>query len=414
MTSTYNTFEVQQAYMAAAALVVVAWPAVWFLAVQRTRWLLGPEVAARWSRRAVVKLTAATVAVGLVAVFARVHAVTPARIDPRPDRWPAQWFSQDPTVPAVWPYVAELMARGLLVPVATLAAVKLWAKWAGGATTDAERRPGTAGLTAWVNAPNVVLAVGVIACGWGGYDLSPAVGGIVAALALAAFPAWTTLTAASAAPPAGEPPADGLVVERGRVLRLLEEGKVTAADAAELIAALTGSHVATAEVGPRPPLSAGQKLGLAGLAVVVVGFFLPWFSFNPAAEVARAMRQMAAAMPVPNMPVPAVADATVTVAGGDVGRGLGWVVLALSAVAAAVPVIAPQTPAAVKRNASAAAVAVGAVLVVYLMTDGQGSVGVGLVAVAVGYAVQAAGVVRQGRWAWPTGAGLPLGTVADA
>jgi hypothetical protein len=87
-------------------------------------------------------------------------------------------------------------------------------------------------------------------------------------------------------------------------------------------------------------LSRSNVLVLIGAAVVLVGFLMPWFAINMGQELGRAMQGMQLqfnapqmqGMPQMNVPMQSpIQTGTIYVSGGDVGKGIGWLVLALSA-----------------------------------------------------------------------------------
>jgi hypothetical protein len=80
--------------------------------------------------------------------------------------------------------------------------------------------------------------------------------------------------------------------EREKVLEMLESGKITVDESAELLHAL-GANPTTPEM-PRAPMTRAGRLVLCGAGLVLVGFLLPWFSFSPAAELSRTMEDLRA------------------------------------------------------------------------------------------------------------------------
>lgn len=174
----------------------------------------------------------------------------------------------------------------LLVPLL----VKLYRKWVGGHLTAEEQLPGVEGMRAWLRGGNLVCALGIAVCAWAGFAYS--FWGVLALtlMGLLAYPVVHTLTQPATPIPPLLSKADDLSQERERVLRMLEEGKITAEESAELVNAL-GQTVA-----PRPPpppeISPSRKMMLVGVALVLIGFFLPWFSLNPGLELTRLAGRM--------------------------------------------------------------------------------------------------------------------------
>jgi hypothetical protein len=163
---------------------------------------------------------------------------------------------------------------------------------------------------------------------------------------------------------------------------------------------------------------------LAGAGVILVGFFLPWFSINlqAAAEMAAGMAQntqqsMANALPgvtingsvnsnpevtnpFPNVPVPANNAVQWSVRGGDVQHGLGWLILAAGLATACMPFF--WTPASGQaqqlRNVSLILLAAGSVLAIYVLSgsfNAATSIEPGFVIVLLGYAASWFGFIRE-------------------
>lgn len=139
--------------------------------------------------------------------------------------------------------------------------------------------------------------------------------------------------------------------------------------------------------------------------MVLVAFLLPWFSVNPGRELQRAAAPMqqqirqqtqswggASQMPLPFMQMQ---TNTVYIAGGDIGRYIGWMILAMS-ITAAVMVLLPRLAPSTAKLIAMIALGAGAVFVMYLLTSGIRHVHAGLIIVLVGYATQAIGLLRNG------------------
>ena len=175
--------------------------------------------------------------------------------------------------------VAALTGCGCLSFFAVAFVAKLHFKWIGGLSTEQGKMPGPDGLRAWLSAPNLSCALLLSLCASFGYDYSFWGVFALAVVALAAYPAVHFATGVVPPPTVTqEPPSP----ERERILKLLEEGKITAQESATLLGALgqegkpAGAQVTLA----RRPV-------LIGAALVLVGFFLPWFSFNLNKAVSR-------------------------------------------------------------------------------------------------------------------------------
>jgi hypothetical protein len=201
---------------------------------------------------------------------------------------------------------------------------------------------------------------------------------------------------------------EDLSAEREKIVSMLEAGKLTPEESAELLQALGESSRGRVRT---VPLTGSQRLILIGAALVALGFFLPWFVINPGKEAGRMMQQMQQQMNVPAQltfggdasAMPAgfpfgggqFKTASVTVAGGDIQRGLGWAALLLALAAAALPYVATTLDPATTRMARLLFVGIGSLIVLYLATQNLRFVGIGLVIAVGGYALQIAGAVRK-------------------
>src|SRR5207237_882408 len=156
-------------------------------------------------------------------------------------------------------------------------------------------------------------------------------GVVVVAALLGAYPV-VRMESPAAAP---APVAEDLSAEREKIVSMLEAGKLTPEESAELLQALGES---SRRPPPRQvPLTGSQRLVLMGASLVVLGFFFPWFVVNPGEEAGRMMQQMQKQMNVPvNSPfgggsVPFAEGQlmmpSISLAGGEIPRGLGWATL---------------------------------------------------------------------------------------
>lgn len=276
-----------------------------------------------------------------------------------------------------------------------------------------ERTPGRAGFRAAMGLGNLTMATLVALGASLGYGVNFI---LILALALSGIllvPLMQTLGETERTPgPSAEPRPD-LSQERDRVLRMLESGTINADESAELLNALRDPAPA-----PRPVPSlftSTRKLALLGALLVLVGFFLPWFSINPWAELQAlrlpGMHTMGPPMPMPfNGPgasfdptttqrIPMVpntmANMTVDVAGGDIKHGLGWIVLTLALGAAICPFVAGGLSPRQQRTAESLMLAAGAIILLYLLSGGLRHVSAGLAIVAAGYAMEIIAAVKD-------------------
>jgi hypothetical protein len=269
---------------------------------------------------------------------------------------------------------------------------KLYRAWIGGHMTDAERLPGAEGLRAWFGVGNLICVVGVAVSGWLALGYSFWALLVIGFGVLAACPVMRAVASAeaeelSAAKSGGAGPS-----ERERVLRMLEEGKVQADEAAELLSALGEKPVDGA--GPLAGWSRGQKLILIGAILVMVGFVMPWFDVNVSHEVKRAMDQLS--VPVPSEAkamVVSTMSASAVLSGKDIGHGLGWFILAAALGVAGLNLIPNQIVPTTRALLTRICLCIGAALLVYLLIDTLRYVSVGILVVLLGY-----GMLATGGW----------------
>ena len=277
---------------------------------------------------------------------------------------------------------------------------KLYLTWIAGAATDAEKAPGMEGIRVWLRGGNLVCAVLISICLWLGFGYSFWAPVALALMALLAFPILN-MALATTSVQAPAPSTDALAPERERVLKMLDDGKVTAQESAELLNAL--GHTAQA----RPPQSAPaphRKMVWIGAALLLIGFFLPWFAVNTG-DARQAMndmmRQMPMAQGMPDLSGMMPQSRTLYVAAGDLPHGLGWWVLVLGIAAAALPFVAANLDSQTCQKTCLVVLAAGAIILVYLLTAGIRFVSVGILLGLAGYALEFVGVLTARQLDWP-------------
>ena len=293
-----------------------------------------------------------------------------------------------------------LISSAVLLPLLAVPfIVRLYRKWIGGHLTEAEKLPGAAGVRAWLGAGNIICASLIPICVWQVFGYSPIGFWALTFGALLAYPVFNLAT--DSARPAAAVPVEDLSKEREKVLQLLEAGKISAADSAELLNALAHSAPLPA---PKPAagMNPQRKLVLIGAAILLLGFFLPWFAVNPntvanemSAQFQQNMNQMIPgnAMPQMNLSLP---NTTVQIHAGDIAHGLGWWILALGLMAAVLPFFATTLESSLQKKIILAALGVGAVLLIYLLSDAIRYVGFGILLVLAGYALEFVGTLKEG------------------
>jgi hypothetical protein len=154
-------------------------------------------------------------------------------------------------------------------------------------------------------------------------------------------------------------------------------------------------------------------MALIGAGLVLLGFFLPWFSYNPGKELGRMTGQMKGmaqgfmpeGMSMPGMP--SIATQTMNISGGDIGKGLGWLVLLLGLGVAALPHVATTMDTATRRMISFISLGIGGIILLWLVTQNLRFLNVGVVLALAGYAVEFLGLLNP-RPRTATEAGVAL------
>ena len=294
--------------------------------------------------------------------------------------------------------ILAVACSGLLVVFAVPLIVRLHSKWVGRNLTDDEKLPTVQGVRAWLGGGNVALALLVSLCAWLGHGYS--LWGVLALCTglVLAYPVFNILASGAEPAPAAAPP--DLSSERQRVLRLLEEGKIAADEGAELLSALGQSAAPPPDAAAGHAMATGRKMALVGAGVVLVSFFLPWFSVNVGQEMARLPNtfQFEATAPdwvsSPRLPTPRlrVTTGTVHVSGADVRYGLGWTALIAAVGVAVLPYVATSAKRRTQQVISFVALGLGGVILLYLLIQGMRYVSIGLIGAIGGYVLELVGI----------------------
>lgn len=279
----------------------------------------------------------------------------------------------------------------LLCLLAVPFSVKLYRKIIGGHLTDTEKLTGYAGVRAWLGGGNFVCAVLIPFCAWQGMQVSLLSMFVLTFGLLLAYPLLNTTMAS----PEPVLPAADLSNEREKVLQLLEVGKITADESAELLNALGHSVTPRSTSVSAAEFSRQRKLILLGVALLLIGFFLPWFVIDTNSAVNELYSQVQSraglAMPMPQMLV----NTTLQVRGGDLAHGTGWWILALGTVAAALPFFATTLNAQMQKRVILIALGVGTFLLIYLASESYRYLGAGIILAAAGYALEIVGTLKE-------------------
>jgi hypothetical protein len=249
-------------------------------------------------------------------------------------------------------------------------------------------------VRAWLGVGNVICAVLLPICLSSIYGVS-----LSALLALTfglllAYPLLNMASQSAQPAPAAQP--EDLSHEREKVLQLLEAGKITADESAELLNAL--SHSAPEPAKPATGINPARKMVLLGAVLLLVGFFLPWFSVNTAEEANRLQSQLQQSMnqqiPV-NLPIFSQPGWTVRMCGGDIAHGLGWWILLLGGAAAVLPFFATNLSGELQKKVTLGCLGVGAIILLYLFTNNLRYVSIGIVFGLAGYVLELIGTLQE-------------------
>jgi hypothetical protein len=186
-------------------------------------------------------------------------------------------------------------------------------------------------------------------------------------------------------------PAEDLSKEREKVLQLLEAGKISAVESAELLNAL--GHSAPLPSKPAAEINPQRKIVLLGAALLLFGFFLPWFTMNPGEEMNRLFSQFEQSKNIAQQMQ--MSENTVRVSGGDIDHGLGWWILLLGIGSAVLPFFATTLESSMQKKIILAALGVGAILLIYTLSEAIEYVSFGILLVLAGYVLELVGTLKE-------------------
>lgn len=291
-----------------------------------------------------------------------------------------------------------IISSGVLAFIAVPFLVNLYLRWIGGELKETEKAPGMEGVRAWLSGGNLICALIISLSASLGFHYS--FWGMLA-LTLMALLAYPVLNMAATSFKPAEPAqsTDNLSPERERVLKMLDDGKITAEESAELLNAL-GHTVQPLRTSQSTAANPHRKMVLIGLVLLLIGFFLPWFSYNPNDEMARVLNGVQEQMnrmteQNSNLHINLPSMASVRVSGGDIRYGLGWWVLLLGIAAAALPYVANNLDAETQQKGKLIGLSLGGIILIYLLTQNMRYVSVGIILGMAGYALQLVGTLKE-------------------
>ncbi len=270
-----------------------------------------------------------------------------------------------------------------LVPLA----IKLYRKWIGGVLSETEKQADMDGVRAWLTVGNLICCAGISVCsgmafpvsGWGILFLT-----VGAVLAYPLINLFSQSSQRSTSPPA-PPVHDENSKEREKILSLMEEGKITPEESAELLNALAAPLPASSQ--PTPNI---RNLLAIGGTLVLIGFFLPWFSVDVGQEMNKAMTEVSKMMPK-NMPAPPQGNFFTqninmknVASGADMG-GIAFGAMLLGLCVAVLPFLALNLDPSSRQTLMLIGLAGGSAILLYLLSRNFRFISYGFLLVLAGY-----------------------------
>lgn len=287
--------------------------------------------------------------------------------------------------------VFQSMATLLLIAFAIPFAVRLYSKWIGGKLTAAESAGGMEGVRAWLAPVNCILALLVAVLTWQAFDTP------LPLMLMFTFGLLFIVPAMHKSSEEGTIQQETGGSEREKVLAMLEAGRISVEESADLLHALAASQVAAPLAAE--PLSPARRLVLIGACTVLVGFFFPWYSISPVEEIKHTLKSLGGNdnMPIWQQMEGMIANGSNLIqisVGSEMKHGMGWMALSLAMAAALLPLFAKSMDRPTQRLLQLLALGVGSIILLSLVSTGIRWVGFGLVIALAGYAIQWIGVLR--------------------
>ncbi len=148
-----------------------------------------------------------------------------------------------------WDIMTKLIPGSMFVFFAVPYVIMLYRKWIGNHLTEQEKIPGMDGIRAWLRAGNLICCFGMAFCAWRYLHYPPIITTFVKVLILTiggllVYPVLNMLSHFVNRQTAGK---EDLGHASEKILELLEQGKITPQESAELLGALYGRDVSGKE-----------------------------------------------------------------------------------------------------------------------------------------------------------------------
>jgi len=272
---------------------------------------------------------------------------------------------------------------------------RLYSTWIDRNLTDEEKLAGSAGFRAWFRFGNLFFGI-LFSISTGLAFEIPIF--IVLICTFAAFAAYPLFTLISNAPPMmaedmpQPPPMVDSNAERDRVLRMLEEEKISPDDGAELLRVI-GTGAGTTQ----PPLCRPQqRFFLGGAILVLFGFLLPWISIDLGKEMSSMMKSAAVEIPgMTSVTTPAFTTTRNYVNGGGIEHGLGWIVLFAGLATSVIWVFGRSIELQTRKMISLFALGIGSIILLYIVSFAFRHLSFGFPVVIVGYVLLGIAVFQK-------------------
>ena len=284
------------------------------------------------------------------------------------------------TEPFGWGQINHLIVVLLLLVFGILFLIKIIRKWSGISLSEAERKSGWEGLKAWFSVGNLLWGLLLAICGfmmgWGFWNSV-----IIVLILLGVYPALNSLRSGGAMeqkPGQGKLQEETPSEESDKILKMLEQGKITAEDATDLLSALTQTH--SIPSSSPLPLSYSRRYILIGAAIVLLGSFLPWLKVD-----------------LGKVPMPQMSEMSmVSIQNAyDIKHGLGWLVVLFALGIAALPYLNLRMDRQTLQTISFLALGLGSAFLLNVFFSSFRFVSIGLLVVIGGYCLEIAGLIQE-------------------